>query len=615
MGKKKKLLLVLALMLVITGIGGYFMPKSSKAEEENEKQVEGIVQRGNLQSETSVSGTISSGTDYEYCSVSLPPNILLEVEDIYAESGTEVATGDAILKVTEDSYKDLRAELLQQYENAKKDLSQAELDYKIDALTLLSDYTSEKAVADTAYENYNNSLEILSLDVEAVKVELEEAKSIIENNPAKISHAKKYIKEANQKLKKYQKRKKQVVTAYEKTEQAYKRSENDYQTSKDTLEKIKIAKEYVENYTKKEGKKIEEYNTNVTVVNTGAGAQETNAENEETDLNRFVAYVTEEEQTLQKKFEQSEKVYLANQKKYESKKQKKEELEEKIVNLKEKISGRKAKKEKYAEELEDAKKTINGLEAKYKQAISTENTGTVQAEKELKENLLSDESALTSYEVQLSSLKDSLQEVKESYKTAKKNWNLFKECFSDGIWEAQRCGILSYIGYDSGSFINNATPVVGYDNSNTLSVELTIDQSQIASIAVGDSVSVSGSFRNEITGTVASISNTQNSQSVSNVTYAVVVTVENTGDSFVSGDTVSVTFEKAPIENVLYISSRLVQNDEQGNYVLLKSTDGTITRKEVTTGISNNMFTEIKEGVSEGDCCIVKKQIEQEEPK
>ena len=83
---------------------------------------------------------MSSGIDYEYCTVSLPENILLEVEDIYTERGAEVATGDAILKVTEESYEDTRAELLQQYEDAKTALSQAKLDYKIDALTLLSDY-------------------------------------------------------------------------------------------------------------------------------------------------------------------------------------------------------------------------------------------------------------------------------------------------------------------------------------------------------------------------------------------------------------------------------------------------------------------------------------------
>lgn len=123
MSKKKKLLLILAGVLVITGVGGYFLPKSSKAEEETEKRVEGMVQRGDLQCETSVSGTISSGINYEYCSVSLPQNILLEVEDTYIESGIEVVTRDAILKVTDESYEQVKAELLQQYEDAKTDLS------------------------------------------------------------------------------------------------------------------------------------------------------------------------------------------------------------------------------------------------------------------------------------------------------------------------------------------------------------------------------------------------------------------------------------------------------------------------------------------------------------
>lgn len=556
MGKKKKLLLILAGVLAITGIGGYFLPRSSKAEEETEKQVEGTVQRGDLQCETSVSGTIGSGTDYEYCSVSLPQNILLEVEDVYTESGTEVATGDAILKVTEESYKEVKADLLQEYEDAQKELAQAELDYKIDALTLLSDYTSKKAVTDTAYENYNNSLEILSLDVEAVKVELQEAKSIIENNPTKISNAKKYIKSANEKLKSYQKKEKKVNTAYINAEKTYEQAEKNYQSSKEALEKVKITKEYVENYTKKvnnntENIKTEESNTTTVTGNEAVQGKETTADAEESDLTRFLATVTEDERLLQEQYQQAETAYQLAQKEYESKKEEKENLEEKIANLEEKISNRKTKKEEYAEELKDAKNTINGLEAKYAKAISAENIGTVQAEKELKENLLSDESAYTSYEVQLSELKSTLQEVKDAYKTAKKNWKLFKENFADGVWTAQSFGTLSYVGYDAGSYINNATPVVGYDNSDVLSVELTVDQSEIASIAVGDSVSVSGSFRNAVTGTVANISNTQNSQSVSKVTYAVVVTVENADNSLVSGDTVTVTFATSPVENVL----------------------------------------------------------------
>lgn len=383
----------------------------------------------------------------------------------------------------------------------------------------------------------------------------------------------------------------------------------------DALEKLKITKEYVENCAKKEKEKIEESNTNMVVDNTTVDVQEINKETEESDLTRFIASITEEERTLQKQFEQLEKVYLSTKKEYESEKENKEQLEEKIADLEEKISSKKTKKENYSKELEDAKKTIDGLEAKYEQVISAENIGTVQAEKELKENLLSDESALVSYEVQLSSLKDTLQEVKDTYKTAKKNWNLFKESFSNGVWTAQRSGTLSYVGYDAGSYINSATPIIGYDDSNVLSVELTIDQSEIASIAVGDSVLVRGSFRNEITGTVANISNTQNSQSVSNVTYAVVVTVENTNNSIASGDTVTVTFETAPVENVLFLSNRLVQSDEQGDYVLLKNADGTTTRIEVSTGVSNDMFTEIKEGLNEGDCCIAKKQVEQEEVK
>lgn len=347
-------------------------------------------------------------------------------------------------------------------------------------------------------------------------------------------------------------------------------------------------------------------NTNAVAENGEIKLQETNVDTEETDLTCFFASVIEDEKALQKQYEQAEKEYSSVQKEFESKKTKKEGLEEKIASLEEKISSRETKKEKYVEELENAKKTINRLAAKYQQAISAEKLGSVQAEKELKENLLSDESALTSYEMQLSVLKNALQEVKDTYKTARHNWRLFKESFQDGVWMAKKSGTLSYVGYEVGSYINSATPVVGYDNTDELSVELTVDQSEISSIAVGDRVSIRGSFRKEVTGTIANISNIQNSQSVSKVTYAVVVTVENSDNSLVSGDKVTVTFETEPVEEALYLSNRLVQRDEQGDYVLLKNENGSTVRTEITTGVSNNMFTEIKEGLNEGDCCVAK---------
>lgn len=599
------ILTVVCALFVITGVSWLFFSKNSKADNDTEKQVEGMVQRGDLQCETSTSGTVTDGTDYEYFTVSLPQDALLEVEDVYIQSNAEVVTGDAILKVTDESYQEVKKNLKQQLQEAKTSLSQAKLDYKVDVLTLLSEYTAEKAVSETAYENYENALDVLSLDVEAVQVELNDAKSIIQNNPSKISNVKQKIETANEKIKTYEEKQKTATAEYTKAEKTYQQLQKDYEDAKTELDNIKITKKYIENYTKQQ-------KSNTSEKEAEPLSEEESETIEETDLSRFIASVTQDETALQKQYEQVEKEYLLAKEEYEDKKQKKEDIEEKISNWEEKVLNWKSKKTTYTEELKDAKSTINGLEAKYEKAISAKSIGTIQAEKELAENLLAEEVAGTSYEMQLSDIEDTLQEAQDNYNIANENWKQFGKCFSDGVWMAEKAGTLSYVGYEAGGYMSSDIPVLGYDNKDMVSIELTIDQSEIASIAVGDQVTVNGSFGQGITGTVTNISNTQNSQSVSKVTYAVTVTVENTNQPLAGGDTATVTFKTSSVENTLYIPKRLVQSDEQGNYVLLKNADGTTTRTEIITGASNDMFVEIKEGLSEGDCCVVKVQKEQE---
>ena len=91
--------------------------------------------------------------------------------------------------------------------------------------------------------------------------------------------------------------------------------------------------------------------------------------------------------------------------------------------------------------------------------------------------------------------------------------------------------------------MNSMTAIAGYSNENTLSIDVTVDQTDIGNISVGDEVSVNiQNMPQTVTGKVAAIETTSSSESVSKVTYTVTVSVDYTQGMMSSGSTAQVNF-------------------------------------------------------------------------
>jgi len=71
------------------------------------------------------------------------------------------------------------------------------------------------------------------------------------------------------------------------------------------------------------------------------------------------------------------------------------------------------------------------------------------------------------------------------------------------------------------------------------------------------------------------------------------------------GDFILVCMVKDYHEQVLSIPNSAVYKDSSGTYVYLMQ-DGIRVRQNVTTGYKNNVYTEIVEGLEEGDQVYVK---------
>lgn len=602
MKKYKVNFLILSLVVIIIGSGIYFVPNVSKADENKELgTMEGYVQRGNLEETFSAGGTTTTGTDYEYLDVSISLDTSLEIEKVYAETGTEVTTQSAILQVTKNSYDNTKANLEKTLKQAKNALQEAKITYKTDMLTLKSKYASDISSGEIARESYENTIENLDLQVRQAKQEYEEAQNIISQYPKKIT-------ENTQKKEKLEKKltglKNKLKTATKKKDTASK----EYEKAKATYESITREKEQVEavhNYINKYTANKQKFDEN----NKEEAMQSQNSE-----LQDFIEKVNEDLKIQETSYQTAKKDYIQKEAELEKCQQTVEKKETAIETKEKELETLEKTIEKKQEELVNAKKQINSLKINYEQVISNRENQSIIAEKELEQSLLNSQGAETSYEIELAKLEEELDKAKESYKEAKDILEIFQDSFKNYVWYAKRSGTLQYIGYEEGDSITNGTPILGYYNGDSISIEVSVDQSERSAISVGDEVTVvTDSVPRGTSGVISKISNTKNSTSVSKVTYGVAISIDNTQGKMGSGESATVRFASEQLENVLYITKDFVQKDEQGSYVIVKDESGETRKAEIVTGLETGTFVEIKDGLKEGDCCVVIKSKERQE--
>lgn len=602
MKKNKVKFLILSLVVIIIGSGIYFVPNISKADGNKESDtVEGYVQRGNLEESFSSGGTTATGTDYEYLDVNMSLDTSLEVEKVYAETGTEVTTQSAILKVTKNSYNNTKANLEKILKQAKNSLQEARITYKTDMLTLKSKYASDISSGEIARESYENTIENLDLQVEQAKEEYEEAKNIISQYPKKITEntkkkkkIEKTLTELKNRLKIATKKKKTALGKYEKAKTTYENM---------TREKEQI--EAVDNYIKK-------YTTNKQDHDENNKDEATISQN--LDLRDLIEKVNNDLKVQETSYQTVKKDYIQKKAELEKCQQAVEKKEITIETKEKELETLEKNIEKNQEELADAKNQINNLQLNYEQAISYRETESIIAEKELEQNLLDSQGAEVSYEIELAKLEENLKEVKENYKDAKNALDEFQDSFKNYIWYAKGSGTLQYLGYEEGDSITNSTPILGYYNGDTISIEVSVDQSERSAISVGDEVTVvTDSMPRGTNGVISQISNAKNSTSVSKVTYGVTISIDNEKGKMESGESATVHFTTDKLENVLYIAKEFVQKDGQGSYVMVKEESGETRKAEIVTGLETETFVEIKDGLKEGDCCIFMKSKERQD--
>ncbi len=174
----------------------------------------------------------------------------------------------------------------------------------------------------------------------------------------------------------------------------------------------------------------------------------------------------------------------------------------------------------------------------------------------------------------------------------------------DAVIKAPFDGTVTAVNIESGQLAVAGAPAIVLARLEPLHVSLTIDETDIARLQVGQpaTVTLDAFLGAELRGTVTEISPVASIQQ-GVVTYGVRVDLEPTDVPVRPGMTANVNIEVARKENALLIPNRAVRF-QGGQRVVSIVRDGEIVEVPIAVGLSNEEQTEVLSGLSEGDVVV-----------
>lgn len=578
------------------------------------------VQQGNLTIGLSGDGTTYVGSTDQTFDISYGSSgLTLGVTEVLVAAGDTVKKGDSLVKVSTDDIKNLITYYEQQITSAENTLKTAKLNYQSDLAQAKYDYETNLKLKDTSLLEYTASIEELQNAVD-------EAKEAITNADTKISeytkalnnntyYTKYNVADLKATAKTYEQALEKATKAFESVNKTYQSDKKKLEdSSKKLSEQQKKVEEAVkkaeQEYTKKLESLLNTVDTKSTTESYTVDAKVLNAIKEAYEA---VKTATEDKNKIDMQVSNIEKQLNELNKSYQEAQQAKEQASEKSESATKKyeeaLSNYEKAKEEATSSLKSLKNNYATLKANYQTALVNQEKETITLNKEYKISTLTYENAKSIYDAAVKDLDADVKEAEETLADLKANLSLLNGIKDKGIITASQDGTIYSLAYASGDEMVEGGAVVSYSKPETIDIDFTVSQSDIASVSVGDKayVTITGQ-RNAIEGTVSTVATSPTSSgSVSNVTYTVTVTVDNSDGQLQADTAATISIEKETLENVIYVPVNAVTTKGSTSTVKRQKTDGTTEEVTVTTGKDNGTYIEITDGLNANDICIVER--------
>ena len=407
----------------------------------------------------------------------------LEIEEIYVASGETISAGDKVLKLSDDGVEEARKELERALEDAELAYRTGEIEYQQNLIT--AEYTRDSAIlgGQQAKEIYDETVASLQSTVTKAEEELQDAED-------DIAEYESYVSDGSYK-------------SYFKVDE--------YQAIYDENLKALTAKmeEWGVGWSQVTGSGGGG-STQMSVDVSGNNAQPQSGGTSNASILASLYSILE--QNL-KDLEEAEDKY-----------------EDALTNA--------------AFELQTLQLKLPNLQQAVTEAKENYEIQLAQAKLTYETSLSSAERAESDYNTTVEKAKSDLAALKSTYEDARENLELFESSVGDGYFYASEDGTILRTMVRAEQALTSGAVVFVYSNPKELTVSVSVDQSDIAKLTVGDSAYVQSSAGSGYTGVITAIDPVSSSDSRTSVTYSVTVqiTVEDEENSLNANESVTVVF-------------------------------------------------------------------------
>jgi multidrug efflux pump subunit AcrA (membrane-fusion protein) len=165
--------------------------------------------------------------------------------------------------------------------------------------------------------------------------------------------------------------------------------------------------------------------------------------------------------------------------------------------------------------------------------------------------------------------------------------------------------VVSTVGANPGDSVTSGTVMFNLIDLKTLRVDANVDETDMVKLAVGQSVTVTLDSLSGVSlpARVTAIAPNSTLQS-GVVTYLIQMTIIKVDPRLRSGLTATASIVVQQKDGVLMVPNRAIKVTRNVRTVTVKDGSGEL-QKQVSVGMSNDQFTEITDGLAEGDTVII----------
>lgn len=496
--KKKNLFIAggVALLLAAAGGGAFYFINHQNAEQERPPMPFGMEQGMDI---VTAAGTTSTGLMEKELEFDFLDTDLM-VDEVYVSSADEVQKGDKVLKITDNTLLEATRELERAHMDASLAYRQGVIDYEIGKLDAENELKKSQIESDFAQVSYDDAIAMAQAAVTKAEREAADAQEIVDEYTDAIENDYYYTEyEIEEKKAAYEKN---VALFFEKLDEYGYELDDEEEDDGDPNTFDIVKKEE---------------------AGGGPGGSSQSNDGESTVL-----------QLLKSEYQESKEEYDQALKDYE------------------------AATEKAKAGIGEAENTLQQkLLALQEAQIALEKAKTsVQADYDLA--MVKGEKAQASYNTEIKRLAEELEVLSDAEEEAAENYELFMSVIGDGYIYTESAGTILMVRAMKNTTLAKDDILMAYSDADTIQVTASVDQADIARVAIGDVAAVVMEDYDTYTGIVSQINPISESESRASVSYTVVLDLEGDISELSANITANVYFGMTGEE---YDELRKQQND------------------------------------------------------